>query len=200
MSYSSTERGRPSKVTFERCPIENVNRSQEENRVVFDDVDYVTLHQQGSSNTTIHRVDEWWAKLQQQSRNSMIPVQWVDEYKEAYEMWQSGKDPIVQGTHLSEWPKISRSEAEMWNAVHVRTVEELAEANEQTMESFGMGGRKMRTDAREFLESLGSNEKLQEQLAKQQEQIDALLDKLADATEPKKTVKKTSTKKAVTKT
>ena len=195
---SNTERGRPSKITFERCPIENVNRSQEENRVVFDDVDFVTLHQQGSSNTTIHKVEEWWVKLQQQARNNMIPVQWVDEYKQAYEQWIGGKDPIVQGTHLSEWPKMTSAKAEMWNAVHVRTVEELAEANEQTMESFGMGARAMRTEAKEFLESLGSNEKLQEQLATQQAQIDALLDKLADTTEPKKTVKKTSKKKPVT--
>ena len=196
--YVSTERGRPSKTTFERLPIENVNRSIEENRVVFDDVDFVTLHQAGSNNTMICRVDEWWPKLEQQQKNGAIPAEWVNEYKRAYEAWVGGEDEVVQGTHLSEWPRISRSQAEMLNAVHVRTVEELADANEETLGAYGMGGRALREDAREFLSSLDSNKVLKEQIAAQQEQIDALLDKLADI-EPKPTVKKTSKKKKVTK-
>ena len=203
MSYTSTDRGRPSKITFERLPVKNVNRSAAEERAIFDDVDFVTLHQAGSTNTTIHNVKEWWAKLEQQSRNGTIPHEWVDEYKNAYKRWSEGEEELVSGTHLKEWARISRSEAEMLNAVHVRTVEELADANEGTLDAYGMGARQLRQDARDFLASLNSNDTLKGEIQelsktveKQEKMINDLLDKLA--TEPKTTVKKTSKKKAVT--
>lgn len=207
MTFTSTDRGRPAKITFERLPVENVNLSQQEGRAIFDDVDFVTLHQAGSNNTTIHKVEEWWIKLEQQLRNGAIPAEWVDEYKKAYAAWSQGEEPVVQGTHLREWAKISRSQAEMWNAVHVRTVEELAAANEETLAAYGMGGRAMKQEAQKWLDSLKDGEVLQEKVEKltetvqkQEDMINELLDKLAEADKPKTTAKKkTSRKKAATK-
>jgi hypothetical protein len=201
---SITEKGRPAKITFDRRPVENVARSQAENRAIFEDVDFVTVYTPGSSNTIVHKVEEWWDKLDQQVRIQAIPAQYVDEYKKAYESWVSGKEPSVDGTHLSEWTKISRSQAEMWNRVHVRTVEELANANEQTCDAFGMGARAMRDEARAWLASATSGdtlkaevEELTETVKKQEKLINDLLDKLAES-EAKPVKKKRVTKKKAT--
>lgn len=195
---SITEKGRPAKITFDRRPVENVTRSQAENRAIFEDVDFVTVYTPGSSNTIVHKVDEWWSKLDQQVRIGAIPSQYVDEYKKAYESWESGKEPTVDGTHLSEWTKITRSQAEMWNRVHVRTVEELATANEQTCDAFGMGARAMRDEARLWLESATGNETIKAELEEMRKLNSELLDRLAALEDKPKTTKKRVTKKKAT--
>lgn len=195
---SITEKGRPAKITFDRRPVENVTRSQAENRAIFEDVDFVTIYTPGSSNTIVYKVDEWWTNLDQQVRIGAIPSQYVDEYKKAYEAWDSGQEVPVDGTHLSEWTKITRSQAEMWNRVHVRTVEELAEANEQTCDAYGMGARAIRDEARAWLASTTSGDTLKAELEEMKKLNSELLDRLAALETPKPAKKKRVTKKKAT--
>jgi hypothetical protein len=98
-------------VQFGLHPRKNEDKSREEGRPIFEDVEYVKIMVPGDLSNIVHR-----------------PVQERDRRRFAtqYRAFKSGEEQRVEGTPLKEWPAISRGQVEELAHFNVRTVEQLA--------------------------------------------------------------------------
>lgn len=99
------------------------------------------------------------SKLQPLEENSeneaakMAHARW-NFIKPAYDAWKTGQDVPTHGTPLSAWSGLTSEKAEIIKAAGVRTVEELAEANEMTITQIRLPGMiQLREQAKLFLAS-----------------------------------------------
>jgi len=156
---------RPPYVTFELRAVEDREATITEGRFVAKDVAYAIITPQGSKDRIERVAEEWFAQLEQQSREDRFPGEWLRAFKSAFKDWQEGHEPAVNGTDVRNWPAASPAQVKALLDVRVRTVEDLAAANEETINRLGMGGRALKARAVEWLASASSTGKQAETLA-----------------------------------
>lgn len=124
-------------VRFEQFPHLDDAASRAANRPIFLMMDYVKIMIPGDKDTVIHR-----------------PIREGDKrrFAKAYLAFQAGQSQ-VQGTPLSEWPKITRAQVEELKFFNIRTIEDLANVSDSQTHKF-MGIHQLRDDARRHLELL----------------------------------------------
>ncbi|MDA1043836.1 MAG: hypothetical protein O3C57_01290 [Verrucomicrobia bacterium] len=117
----------------------------------------------------------------------------------AYQAWKDGQEIPVNGTDLKNWPGVTPAQLKTCQAATVRTIEDLADANADTVRKLGMGGVALMQKAKAYLESATSNkaseevaalgvkmEALQAALEKKDHQIAELMKQLDGVGEPKR--------------
>lgn len=111
-----------------------------------------------------------------------------------YEAFQKRIEQPEEGTPLSEWPQISRSQVEELAFFNIKTVEQLANMSDTNAQQFH-GGYTLKTRAKEFLESSDATKLIAEKEAMEQRindleaQLQQLLEqKQAEKPEPEKGV------------
>mgnify|MGYP003653706235 FL=1 len=92
-----------------------------------------------------------------------------------HEAWKEGREAPVNGTDLKNWPGVTPAQLKTCQNATIRTVEDLAEANADSIGKLGMGGVSMMEKAKAYLKSANIN--------KTSEQITALTVKVDDLTE-----------------
>jgi len=103
--------------------------------------------------------------------------------KPLYEAWKAGNDAPVTGTPLSAWPGLTHEQAEIIKAAGYRSVEEIAEASDTTINLVKLPGiREIQANARRFVASK-DQAKVTAELAKKDEEITALKDRLDEMAE-----------------
>lgn len=152
-------------IRFEDYPHLNDAKSREANRPVFEMVPYIRIMVPGDKDMVVHR-----------------PVREGDKtrFARAYLQFQAGQSQ-VQGTPLSEWPKVTRAQVEELKYFNIRTIEELANASDGNIQRFA-GVSQLRTDARQHLKLLQEAEplnRMQAELATRDEQIAAMQAQIA---------------------
>jgi len=116
----------------------------------------------------------------------------------AYEAWKDGREAPVNGADLKNWPGVTPAQLKMCQGSNIRTVEDLAECNADSLRKMGMGSVALKDKAIAYLGSAGENknseavaslkvemEALKEALAKRDDQIAELMDQ-RDADTPKR--------------
>ena len=152
-------------VKFYTKTVENKSASKEQGRAVFKDREYVDIRipgtrGAGAARPATHRDRERFPKH--------------------YAAFKQRVELPLEGTPLSEWPMVTRSHAEELAFSGIKTVEHLADMSD-TIASQMMGGQTFKAKARAWLERAKvdvSVEKLEQELTKRDEQIQALSDKL----------------------
>jgi hypothetical protein len=71
----------------------------------------------------------------------------VDLYQQALENYKQSRETPEQGIAIKDWPGASPAQIKTLLDINVRTVEELAAANEETLMRIGMGGRALKQKA-----------------------------------------------------
>lgn len=157
-------------VEFHRKAIQNNFKSTEAGRPIFDEFDYVDIVIPGGKTKVSRKATE-----QDKER---FKAHWA-----LYQAKQNGAtgDAVI-GTPLDQWPALSTSQVHEMRAMGIRTVDQIANLNDQGIQAIGMGGRELKAKAVAFLasasgnaefESLAAeNERLSEQLALQKKQMD----------------------------
>lgn len=86
-----------------------------------------------------------------------------------YENWKRGQDAPINGTPLAAWAGlVGRPDlAERLKLIHVKSVEDVAAMTDGDIDHFGMGGLKMREDARAFVTSKKSADAIRAQVEAQ---------------------------------
>lgn len=158
---------RPPFVTFEMLSVEDRDASLKAGHYVAKDVNYAVITPIGSKDRTFKEVDVWFEQLEKAVKCSRFPAEWLRGYQAEYKAWKEGREIPVDGTPIKVWPPISKAQAENCLILKIRTVEDLAAANEETISRLGMGGRALKQRAIEWLESSS-------QVGKQSEMIAAL--------------------------
>lgn len=194
MALPSDENGADSRlhVTFYKRSLEQKDESIAAGRPIFKEFDFVRICVPGDNLTEI----DTYANNGHKAR---FPRQWAH-----YQNQVVGQEQII-GTPIEEWTIISRSQADELKGIKFATVESVANASDQQLQRIGMiAGMSpfaFRDKAKNFLnlaEKVGNvnqqeaeMEKLRQEnealkaesdakLAKQQEQIDALMAMMAE--------------------
>ena len=161
----SEQPSRPPYVLFEIRAVEDRDASITAGSYVAKDVDFAIITPQGSKDRIERVATEWLTNLEQQAREKRIPDTWVNAFRGAYKAWKAGNEIAVIGTDIRAWPVASPAQVKILQGLHVRTVEDFASCNEETINRMGMGGRALKTRAEEWLKSANSIGKHSEALA-----------------------------------
>jgi hypothetical protein len=157
---------KPPYVTFEARPIEDREATIAAGHYVGKDVIYALVTPQGSKDRIEKVADDWLSDLQEAVNQDRFPMEWLRAYKGLYSDWKEGREMPVSGTAIINWPAISKSQADACLGANIRTVEDLAEANETALSYIGMGARALKERARAWVESAADTGKVAEELEK----------------------------------
>jgi hypothetical protein len=75
-----------------------------------------------------------------------------ERWPEQYRAFSSGRDPVLSGTPLEEWPVLNKAQVAELLHLQIRTVEELAGLSDIAVQHVGMGGRTLRERAQGWLD------------------------------------------------
>jgi len=186
---------RPPYVQFEIQAVEDRAASIAEGHVVLKDVIFAIITPQGSKDRIPRVAEEWFAQLEQRVREERFSAEWLRRYKEAYEAFKQDREPPLHGTSIRSFTVLSPAQLQTLLNFSVKTIEDLASANEETLSRIGMGARALKQKAVAWLESSKNagaqaeqltalrqqNEALSATVARQAEQLAELSAKVAQA-------------------
>lgn len=141
-------------VTFYTQAIENVERSKVEGRKIFEEHEFIRIAIPGDQYNQI---------------NTFATDAYKKRFPLDYKRFSEKTSATVVGTPIHHMPGISQAQAAEFNALHIRTVEDLAEMPDSTRV---MGGQDLKRKAQAFLDL-----KREEAVATRAEETNALLKK-----------------------
>ena len=113
-------------VRFYKKPVHQEQESLEAGRPIYKEYDFVHICVAGDTLTEI----DTYALANHKTR---FPIQWAN-----YMNRVGANDQEVVGTPVSEWPLVSKSQAEELRAMKFFTVEAIASASDQQLQRMGM--------------------------------------------------------------
>lgn len=163
-SYTRSEGG-PSAGVYPRFFVDQVQdnvASEHAGRAIFREEERVEIIMPGNAQTRhVARVN--------------------DEYKQRwpkeYEAFKQGIEVSPDGTPLEEWPVLKRSQVMELKYLGFKTIEQVRDMNDQTIQRIGMGGRALKESALIFLddaERISATTRLAAENARKDEEIAAL--------------------------
>lgn len=156
---------RPPYVQFELRAVEDRAATIESGHYSSRDVAYAMITPAGSKDRIERDAEEWLQHIEAQSRAERFPLEWVRAYRMAFEDWKKGNDPVLEGTDVRNWPAISPAQLKTLLAWNVRTVEDLAAANAETLQRLGMGAAALKEKAAQWLASAKNVGEVSEKMA-----------------------------------
>jgi hypothetical protein len=155
-------------VRFYKRPVQQEQETLAAGRPIFKEFDFVHICVAGDSLTEI----DTYALASHKAR---FPIHWAN-----YMNRQGADDQEVVGTPVSEWPIVSKSQAEELRALKFHTVEAIAGASDQQLQRMGMAAGMspyaFRDKAKAFL-NLATNAA---ETDKREQEINALKEELAN--------------------
>lgn len=113
---------------------------------------------------------------------SFMRARW-EMIEPSYRAWKDGREMPLDGTPLAVWPGVTAEQAEALRRVGLRTVEDVATLTDSVMGKVHLPNvRDLVTQAKAFLEA-ADRSVVADQMAKQQDEIDALKEQLSAAME-----------------
>lgn len=113
-------------VKFYKRPVQQEQETLEAGRPIYKEFDFVHICVAGD---TLTEIDTYVLN----SHKTRFPIQWAN-----YQNRIGRDDQEVVGTPLSEWPLISKSQAEELRALKFHTVESIASASDLQLQRMGM--------------------------------------------------------------
>ena len=144
---------RPPYVQFEVQSVEDRGASLQQGHYTTKDVVFAIVTPAGSKDRIPRQADDWFAQLEQQVHEGRFPREWLNHYKAAYDAFKSDREPPLHGTSIRHLTVLSPAQVQLCLNFSVRTIEDLAAANEETLGRLGMGARMLKQKAIEWLES-----------------------------------------------
>lgn len=144
---------RPPYVRFELRPEEDRDASIAAGSTRYRDVEFALITPAGSKDLIERRVKDWFDHLEHEVMGERFPVAWLNNYKEQFKAWKEGRELPVEGTDLRLWPAITPALLKELQGLRLRTVEDLAAANEETIRRMGMGARALKQQAVDWLKA-----------------------------------------------
>lgn len=138
-------------------------QSEKEGRQVYIDKEFIEIRIPGDKTTVTQR------EATQQDK-----VRFEKQYNE----FKNGQHQATEGTPLEEWSFLRPSQILPLKAVHVFTVEQLAELSDTSLQRIGPGVRELQLKARQWLERHKENEQLTEALKSRDDEIALLKQQL----------------------
>lgn len=160
----SEEKLQPPFVRFETRSVEDRDATIEAGHYVGRDVVFALVTAPGTRDELEKVADEWIANLEEGVKQDRIPQLWVDHFKRALTAYKESREIPLEGTPVVTWPGVTPSQLKLLLDINVVTVEQLADANEETVSRIGMGGRALKQKARDFLDTAQNSGKMVEEM------------------------------------
>lgn len=148
-------------VTFYTRAVMNNFQSSEQGRPIFDEKEYIRIIVPGDSKTTVDcPVDDTFRV----------------RFPKQYDAYKRGQEQAVSGTPLEVWPQLTVGLVAELKAMHIQTVEQLADLDDGKAQKI-MGSHELRRRARAFLDAAQGeavNNKMAAELEKRDNEIAAL--------------------------
>lgn len=156
---------RPPFVSFEAKAIEDREATIASGYYQTKEVDYALITPQGSKDRIERNAGEWFVNLRQMVQEERFPREWLRHFEESYKAWKEGRELPLTGTPILTWPVLSPGQIKSLLEINIRTVEDLAIANEESIMRLGMGGRALKDKATSWLSAASSLGKTTEAMA-----------------------------------
>lgn len=161
---------RPPYVVFETRAVEDRTESIKAGYPVYRDVDYACVTQAGSKDTAEKLASEYLAQLQRRAMETNGEEgQWhrklADYLRDQYDAWKKGQELPEMGVPIRTSLMFTPAQVKALLNANVRTVEDLAAANEQTLAMIGMGGRQLKDMATNSLNAAKDGGKVAYEMA-----------------------------------
>jgi len=140
-------------VRFETRAIEDRAKSIEAGHMQYKDVHFAIITPAGTKDIIEKPVEDWLLSLEEGVKQERIPPHWLREYRAAYEHYKTTQENPEFGTPVKSWPSITPAQVQVLLNANLRTIEDVAEANEEAVTRIGMGGRALKEKARAWLDS-----------------------------------------------
>jgi len=170
----------PPFICFEIRLEEDREKTIETGQYSYKEFDYVLVTPRGSRDTVERRYAEWLAHIEREAANGRFPQDWLSAIKAAYADWKAGREAPITGTPVRTWTVLGPGQQKLLEQCGIRSIEELASANEEALARIGMGGRALRDKARAWLEAAANTGKLAENVAALQVANEQLLERNKD--------------------
>jgi len=155
---------RPPYVRFEYRQIEDRDATIQAGHYVAKDVIFALVTPTGSKDLLEKPAEEWIKGLEEGVNQERIPSIWLDAYKKALQIWEENQTDPEFGTPIRNWPALTPSQLKMLTDCNLRSVEDVAEMNEEAVLRMGMGGRALKEKARAWLDASKDVGKTSEEL------------------------------------
>jgi hypothetical protein len=152
----SIAEARPPYVVFEYQAQENRTESITSGHYVSKDVAMAIITPQGSKDRIVRNAEEWLDHITQESHNGRFPDTWVSAFRARFAAWVKDEQIPEDGTSVMNWPAASPAQVKSLKSAGIRTVEDLAVANEESLSRIGMGARALKALAANWLSSASS--------------------------------------------
>lgn len=152
---------RPPIVHFEERSVEDRTATLAAGSIQMKAIDYVILSQPGSKDSVEKEAVPW---LEDLHKNKAFDPLWVARVKEHYKLWKAGHEITPDGTHIRMWAAVDKGQADTLIGARILTVEDLANANEESLRRVGIGARALQMKARAWLEAAAKTGKTAEEI------------------------------------
>jgi hypothetical protein len=157
MSTVGLMQGQPPFIKFFTEEVEDRTASLEAGYYVAKAVPMALLTPAGGRDSVAKPITELLKLWQDRAQHGQQPIEWYNYLKQAYDAWSSGNEIPESGTPILTFLGFSPQQRAALINANVRTVEQCAEMNEDTLAKIGMGGREMKDRAIQALSSADKN-------------------------------------------
>lgn len=161
-------------VGFGLLPVEDKKKSTTAGHPVYRDVEFVKIVVPGDKQSIFCQP----ATEQHKQR-----------FPKAYAGFKNRETKALEGFPIEQWPQVTRAMAMTLKALHIHTVESLAEVNDSNLGNLGQQGRDLRAKAQAFVKQASDgaaanklaaeNQSLKDQIQAMQENFQRQLTELA---------------------
>lgn len=144
---------RPPFARFELREVEDRAKSLENGYYTTKSVVFALITPSGSRDVVEKIATEWLEQLQQFVQEERVPATWLDYYRDQHRRFVQGLEPELNGTDIRNWAVASPSQQRQMREIGIRTVEDLANANEEALARLGMGARHLKAQAIVWVEN-----------------------------------------------
>lgn len=167
---------RPPYVVFESRPQVDGQATSDTGYPVYKDVVYALISPIGSRDRVEKIAEDWLQEIATKSRNgdTSWPPEFIRHFNACYSAFIAEQEPPLLGTSVKNWPAITQAQVKMLLMASIKTIEDLAVANEQTLTRLGMGGRALKEKAISWMASINDGAKVATENANMKQRIEEL--------------------------
>ena len=165
---------RPAYVRFEIRAVKDPEASMQAGHYVSKDEDWAVISALGSTDTVSKRAEKWFDIVETNVARGREPVRHLEMYREIYARWKKGQEAPVDGTSIKNWNVLSPAQCENLMNVGLRTIEDVAQAPDDSMRRYGMGITELKNKAKAWIQSAKDHGPLIEEIAKSKRENEQL--------------------------
>ena len=174
---------RPAYVRFELRAVKDNEASLKAGHYVSKDEEIVLIMPPYSKDCHENTVPRWLPQLDREVNNGRIPIKHKELWLEIYARWKKGLEPPVNGTSVKDWNAISPAQCQNLINAGCRSIEDLAQVNDEGMRRIGMGANDLKNKAKAWLQAAKDHGPLTEevtQLKNQNKQLEGTISSLQE--------------------